>query len=395
MIARGCNINFIDFYGSTDQNMGLNKNGANAVYTDLAKRTNYPLKLGILEDIGAFKTACSGQSEGNTISCIETALKADMDYIYQTYIKPQPSVYWSDQGTYVVGFFGACAAFPALETGMPPSCTPDWDTLWTDVQNYVTSSGYNMKFVFQFGNFDIPTISAGEYAWPQLYGNAACQAAKDCFTSNPPSQFWWCDSTGITCNGSSGGYLDQFYYQGSLNNPGHLTIGALYKGFDDSNANWTTDRVIAEQCGQAFIDTANEVTAGGYWGGTSTTHQIPYMQIATWNDYEEGTEVESGVDNCYTAVNLSLPTGTSKISWTLTSTDSTYATIKTIHHYALWTAPSGGSTLTLKKQLGATLTQFDLASLGLAAGTYDVYLEMVGQPSTQNEMSSKVSYTQH
>jgi hypothetical protein len=267
------------------------------------------------------------------------------------------------------------------------------------VQNYVNNppNSFNMKFIFQFGNFDIPTISAGEYAWPQLYGNPTCQAAKDCFTSNPPSQLWWCDTTPVTCNGSSGGYLDQFYYQGSLNNPGHLTIGALYKGFDDSNANWTTDRVMAEQCGQVFVATANEVKAGGYWGnGTNSTHQIPYMQIATWNDYEEGTEVESGVDNCYTAVNLTLPTGSSTMKWTLTSSDSTYAkATKTVHHYALWTAPSGGSTLTLKKQLGVTLTQFDLATLGLAAGTYDVYLEMVGQPLMQNEMSSKVSYTQN
>jgi hypothetical protein len=27
--------------------------------------------------------------------------------------------------------------------------------------------------------------------------------------------------------------------------------------------------------------------------------QIPYMQIATWNDYEEGTEIETGVDSCW------------------------------------------------------------------------------------------------
>jgi hypothetical protein len=123
MIARGCNINFIDFYGSTDQNMGLNKNGANAVYTDLAKRTNYPLKLGILEDIGAFKTACSGQSEAATITCVEGALQTDMNYIHQTYIASTPGVYWSDQGTYMVGFFGACATFPAL------TCPGDWDTI--------------------------------------------------------------------------------------------------------------------------------------------------------------------------------------------------------------------------------------------------------------------------
>jgi len=401
MISRGCNINFVDFYGNanTDTTFKLNRQGADAVYKDLANRTNFPLKLGILEDVNAFKTACSaaGLSEQQTIACIETALKADMNYIYQTYIFNTPGVYWSDQSTNVVGFFGSCATFPALETGTPPSCSADWDTIWTDVQNYVTNSGYNMKFIFQFGVFGFPTISAGEFAWPQLDDNPQCEAEKNCFTANTGSQLFWCGIFFTTCTGSSSNYLDQFYLQGSQDiTPGHLTIGALYKGFDDSNANWGVDRVMAEQCGQVFVATANEVVAGGYWGnGTNSTHQIPYMQIATWNDYEEGTEVESGIDNCYTAVNLTSPTSTSKITWTLTSSDSTYANAtKTVHHYALWTAPSGGSTLTLKKQFQVPVN-FLLSSLGLAAGTYDVWVEMVGQPSMQNEMSNKVSYTQN
>lgn len=89
------------------------------------------------------------------------------------------------------------------------------------------------------------------------------------------------------------------YYK---NYPNKLTIGLLYSGFDDSNAGWSGDKVISQQCGQVLLFTANEVTKGNFWGAT---HQIPYMMMATWNDYEEGTEQESGIDNCYTDVTLS------------------------------------------------------------------------------------------
>src|ERR1700688_5307719 len=196
MFSRGCNSSFVDYKrnANTDTTFKLNRQGADAVYKALANRTNFPLKLGILEDVNAFKTACSaaGLSEQQTIACIETALKADMNYIYQTYIFNTPGVYWSDQSTNVVGFFGSCATFPALETGTPPSCSADWDTIWTDVQNYVTNSGYNMKFIFQFGVFGFPTISAGAFAWPQLDDNPQCEAVKNCFTANTGSQLFWC-----------------------------------------------------------------------------------------------------------------------------------------------------------------------------------------------------------
>ena len=172
------------------------------------------------------------------------------------------------------------------------------------------------------------------------------QGDNDAFVDNPPSQFWWCSPTGTACSG----YLDTFYQDAAnylSGHPGTVVVGALYKGFDDSNASWGGGRVIAEQCGQIFEDTANEVTVGGYWG---SSNQMPYMQIATWNDYEEGTEVESGIDNCYTDLKLAL--NGSVLNWTLVTNGDTNATTKTIHHFALWVAPQGTSSYSLKKQVG-------------------------------------------
>jgi len=55
MISRGCNINFIDFYGAT--NHSFNLTSSNNVYSDLATRKTqrgYPMQIGILEDENAF-----------------------------------------------------------------------------------------------------------------------------------------------------------------------------------------------------------------------------------------------------------------------------------------------------------------------------------------------------
>jgi hypothetical protein len=355
------------------------------------------LKFGILEDKGAFYAACTVGTitdDLQQMACIENALEADLFYINKQYAggAGTPGVFWADQGEYVVGYFGACGDFSgnALKH-LFLNCPSDWETIWTAVQNYVDSNSYNMKFIFQFGSFDAPgdfitpSVTKGEYAWTQPVSN---------FTQNTQQQWWWCDPSPITCNGSTGGYLDNFYYQGSQN-PTKLTIGLLYAGFDDSNAiPWGSDRVIAQQCGQVLLNTANEVTKGNFWG---TTNQIPYMLISTWNDYEEGTEVEGGVDNCLEQANLAYKSGSNSImQWTysIESGQNQWATVNTIHHLALWTAPHGGTTLTLRKQVAYNSTSFDLSTLGLPSGTYDVYLESVGEPLIQNEVSNKLVYTQ-
>jgi len=56
---------------------------------------------------------------------------------------------------------------------------------------------------------------------------------------------------------------------------------------------WGTNRVIDQNCGQTWLQSFNEV--GKFY---SSGNQLPAMQIATWNDYEEGTTIEPGIDNC-------------------------------------------------------------------------------------------------
>src|SRR5690242_14597571 len=87
MLREGCDINLVDFYGSLDPNQSFNFATTNAVFADLNSRSGYPLKFGIMEDKGALISSCptSNQTEAATVTCLENALIADMDYINTHY----------------------------------------------------------------------------------------------------------------------------------------------------------------------------------------------------------------------------------------------------------------------------------------------------------------------
>jgi len=177
--------------------------------------------------------------------------------------------------------------------------------------------------------------------------------------------------------------LDNFYSAGR-SHPSQLTIGALYKGFNDNNSSWSGNRMVAQQCGQVLLKTASEISK--YFGGVNP--QIPYVQVMTWNDYEEGTAVESGIDNCYTI--HSTLTG-NLLTWALVPSDLIYASPSTIHHYTVYYTDASGNLYLAASNLPVSAATLDLSTI-VPPGTWNVYVEMVGQPLIINRMSSAVTY---
>jgi hypothetical protein len=112
------------------------------------------------------------------------------------------------------------------------------------------------------------------------------------------------------------------------------------------------------------------------------------VQIATWNDYEEGTAIEDGIDNCY-SVNASL--SGSQLTWSLVASDSTYASTSTIHHFNVYYADSAGNLYSAASNLAVATTSFDLSTV-VPSGSWNVYVEMVGQPLIINRMSNALTY---
>ena len=359
MITEGCDINLIDFYGALDPNQSFNLATTNALFTDLNGRSGFPLKFGIMEDKGALISSCptSNQTESATVTCLENALIKEMDYINTHYANS--GVYFTDAGQ------------PVIFTFIPPPVWPiltstDWSTIWSTVKAHTDTYSAAFKYTFEFGSFSSASYDNGRYGWPQPPAYSSTQ------------QFWWGSSTS-----SSPTYLDTLYSAG-LNHPSQLTIGVLYKGFDDNNASWGGNRVVAEECGQVLLKTASEISK--YFGGSNP--QIPYVQVATWNDYEEGTAIEDGIDNCY-MVNASL--SGSQLTWSLAASDSTYASPSTIHHFNVYFADAAGNLYSAASNLPVTTTSFDLSTI-VPSGTWSVYVEMVGQPLIINRMSNALTY---
>jgi hypothetical protein len=139
----------------------------------------------------------------------------DMDYINRNYANSP--VYWTDAGQPVIAYFGGKSDWPVL-------IAADWDAVWVAVKAHTDAYTVPFKFIFQFGSFTTAAYDNGRYGWvqPPAYSST--------------KQFWW----GSNASGSPN-YLDNLYASG-LAHPSQLTIGALYKGFDDNNASWGEPR---------------------------------------------------------------------------------------------------------------------------------------------------------
>jgi hypothetical protein len=100
---------------------------------------------------------------------------------------------------------------------------------------------------------------------------------------------------GWATDGSEWGkeYLESFYTKMRQSHPDQLTVGGVWPGFDDSKASWGLNRHVDRRCGQTLEDTL--AVARHYENGTI---HMPFLMIATWNDYEEGTAIENGVAHC-------------------------------------------------------------------------------------------------
>ncbi len=91
--------------------------------------------------------------------------------------------------------------------------------------------------------------------------------------------------------------------------PKEETIGAAYKGFNDTLASWGSNRIMNQQCGQTWLETFSKINSM-YNSGKP----LPYLQLVTWNDYEEATEIESGIDNCLT---VSASAAANSLQWSV------------------------------------------------------------------------------
>src|SRR5262249_32261928 len=130
------------------------------------------------------------------------------------------------------------------------------------------------------------------------------------------------------------------FYSAGLSRPTTHAFGATYKVFNDTQAGWSLNRIMNQNCGQTWLSTFS-----GVWRRYSSHTQLESLQLVTWNDYEEATEIESGIDNC-AAVSASI--SGNQLSWTISGDEST------IDHYAVFISSDGENLMALPEVSAGT-----------------------------------------
>lgn len=321
-LSRGLAGTIVDWYGPgqawTDTGTMLLKQYAETL-------PGYPFKFAIMEDKGAL-LSCA-----NTPGCdINQQLISDLTYVYNTY-EGSPA-YMRIGGRPVVFEFG-------LER-----YSINWDYVAANTPG-------NPLFVFQNGSGFTHANTSGSFSWVMIN------------TSN--------------VNDWEQSYLDNFYTT-ALSYPTLHAFGTAYKGFNDTLASWSLNRIMNQNCGQMWLNSWAE--AGKYY---SSSRQLESFQITTWNDYEEGTEIESGIENC---VSISGSVSGSTLNWSISGNENT------VDHYQVFISADGENLMPLAT-VGRGIHTLDLSQFALAGGAYTMYVKAVGRPSMTNKMSGAVSYT--
>ncbi len=102
----------------------------------------------------------------------------------------------------------------------------------------------------------------------------------------------------------------------------------------------------------------------------------------TWNDYDEGTAIEMGIDNC---VIVQPSVSGSTLSWAILGGNE-----NTIDHYTIF-ASSDGVNLAALSNVPAGTHSLSLSQFSLPTA-YSLYVEAVAKPSIQNKMSPPIAF---
>jgi hypothetical protein len=316
MISRGINGVIIDWYGPNN----FIDQATRAVMTEAENHPGFT--FAIMVDQGAIQwDSCSGCTP-------QQALIQQLEYVESNYFPSR--AYMTEQGRPVVTNFN-----------LDLSYSIDWNAVSAALSS-------NPAFLFQNNIGFSHVLTDGSYSWVM-----------------PTTTDY-----GI-------GYLASFYNAG-MSFPGAETVGAAYKGFNDSLASWGSNRIMKQQCGQTWLQTFKEINSV-YNAGK----QLPYLQLVTWNDYEEGTEIESGIDNC---VSVAASVAGKALQWTISGSEST------VDHYVTYISSDGQNLMPLTEAI-AGVRSINLCNFPIPQGQYKMFVQAVGRPGLTNQMTGAVSYT--
>lgn len=309
-------------------------------------------QFALMEDEGIKSCASDPSCDVTQAVLDDLAFIADQFYDSPAYLKT------SDGRPYLFFF--------SLDSYVAPGHAIDWSRVRSQAKG-------NPIFIFENAGGWGHAASDGAYSWLKV---------------TPIGSYPGDDPFGLS------GFLPYYYDQASK----HPTLhgwGSAYKGFDDAVVNgWGGGRRYAgQQCGKTWLDTI------AYVGKRySASNQLEALQIPTWDDYEEGSEIETGIDN-HLAITPKIEGST--LSWSVAAASDApddckqavsagFDIERTVHHYELYAAHADAPDVLTK--IGETKAGTRTFDVHLAPGAWQLTVRAVGQSSIKNTLSASVAF---
>jgi len=180
----------------------------------------------------------------------------------------------------------------------------------------------------------------------------------------------------------------QEFYEAAAKHKDDLVLGTAYLGFDDRLAGWGENRLDVQRCGMTWLDTFR--AAGLYQKLTGSP--VPFIHLATWNDYDEGTPIEPGVSNCVAAIPAKIDN--KRLTWQVAfgkDKDGATGSEETIATFRIFASTTGDS-VKLLKDLPVTPVPhtLDLTPYDLKPGQ-KLYIQAIGRSGIQNHLSDAIA----
>ncbi|MGO8996158.1 MAG: hypothetical protein ACLQVI_22835 [Polyangiaceae bacterium] len=363
-ISRGIAGQVIDWYGQ-----GTTADKALPAIRANAEASGGEYSFAVMIDKGLFSSC------GETAACLNGAIA----YLVSTYTS-SPAYLKDASGHPILFFF--INEYYATEYAI------------------VTSSGVNAmgtSFVMYEPNGfpgSSPASAIGEYAWVNpADGASSSQSTGTAGTFSWESDFGLQDLTS--------------FFGAAASHASSYAVSEAHKGFDDNLATWSLNRVIDQQCGMTWLQMFDHT--GAFGGSSSYEASLNYLAtgkhldmvlVDTWDDYEEGSEIETGIDNCLTELTVTLSGST--LSWSPTwGTDPMSSAVTgseaTLYGYSVYVAEQGSTALLPVSDLvcssGSCPHSLDVSTLGIAGGPYVFYVQAVGMPSIVNTLGGPTAAT--
>jgi hypothetical protein len=315
---------------------------------------------------GTTNKGCAGKSGADYENCVIAHIRNDMCYLN--------GHHWGNDAYQKVNGRPLVMIFPDEDIIPAVGSAPSWTDVWVHIKDWNNNLPTNCTKPPYNADNGVPLIifenevglshaaSSGSYYWLKPAGT---DPARDQFVQNIGPK-------------TNQGTLD-YFYEAAAQHKDALVWGSAFKGFNSSKSPWSPDRIMDQQCGQVWLSSIGE--ANKYY----TDRPLPFLQIATWNDYNEGTEIESGIDNCYT---VTARVDNDNLIWNLNSTKSEFASLSTVSHVEIYDAKKGHELMLLANVPPAINGTYPLASL--SRGKHELYVRMVGKNSILNRISPGV-----